>query len=172
MNLIIFASRKQSLREKWLRRLFLVGVLLKGLDGILESIGAALFLFVSQPDLNRVVVLLTRHELLEDPDDWVAVTLRHVFSRLSSNAKLFAGVYLLTHGLIKIFLVTCLLRNKLWSYPVAMAFLVAFISYQIYRVSAHFSWGLMALTALDGVVVMLIGHEYGYLKRCRKGGGQ
>jgi uncharacterized membrane protein len=155
-----------SFREKWLHRIFVIGIALKGIDGVLETVGGALFLLINRPTLNRIVVLLTQHELLEDPDDLIANALRHVFSHLSAGGKLFGGVYLLVHGTLKIFLVLCLLRNKLWSYPVAIAFLAAFICYQVYRVSVHFSWGLTALTGLDLVVALLIWHEYRYLKRC------
>lgn len=155
----------QSSREKWLHRLFVVGITVKGIDGILETAGGALFLLLSRPALNQIVVLLTQHELLEDPDDLVANALRHAFSHLSANERLFGGAYLLAHGALKIFLVLCLLRGKLWSHPVAIAFLVLFVGYQVYRVSVHFSWGLTVLTALDVGVALLIWHEWQYFKR-------
>jgi uncharacterized membrane protein len=75
------ASAVASLREG-LRRLFQFGVLLKRVGGLLATVGGALFLMVSRPTLVRLVMQLTRPELLEDPDDLVANALRHAFSHL------------------------------------------------------------------------------------------
>ncbi len=97
----------------------------------------------------------------EDPTDWVATHLRQAVTHLSANTKLFAGAYLLGHGAIKVFLVWGgLLRGKRWAFPTAIVFQAAFIGYQIYRISHHFSLGLIALTALDFIVVLLIWREY------------
>ena len=155
-------------RERWLHRLFVAGIALKGIDGILETVGGFLFLLLSRSTMNHIVVLLTQHELVEDPDDLVANALRHAFGHLSAGRKLFGGAYLLGHGALKLFLVLSLWRNRLWAFPLALAFLAAFIGYQVYRLSVHFSWGLTALTGLDLVILALIGHEYGYLKHRMK----
>jgi len=43
-------------------------------------------------------------------------------------------------------LVALVLRDKLWAYPWRIALLLAFIAYQIYRITAvNFSIGLTAL---------------------------
>lgn len=154
-------------RETWFRRFFQIGVVLKGLDGVMETVGGALFLAVSRTKLTHWVFLLTRPELLEDPDDWIANTLRHTFSHLSVGDKLFGSMYLLVHGAVKIFLVINLLRGRLWAFPVAIGAISAFICYQIYRLSVHFSWTLVALTVLDTIIIFLIWHEWGYLKHHR-----
>ena len=46
-----------------------------------------------------------------------------------------------------------------------MAVLTAFIGYQVYRVGVHFSWMLLGLAILDVLIVLLIWHEYHYVKR-------
>src|SRR6266571_5618426 len=53
---------------------------------------------------------------------------------------------------VKIVLVTALLRNKLWAYPWMIAFLIAFIAYQVYRMTFAPSVGLVALTIFDAFV--------------------
>ena len=50
-------------------RLFQVAVVVKGIDGVLEFIGGVLLLFVSPTALHRLVIMLTQHELAEEPDD-------------------------------------------------------------------------------------------------------
>ncbi len=158
-------------RARFAHVLFRIGVWIKGLDGILELTGGTLFLFISRSALGRVVGFLTAHELSEDPHDLLANALRHAVEHLSSDTKLFGSVYLLVHGFIKVFLVWGLLRNRLWAYPTAIAFLCAFVGYQVYRVSHHHSLGLLVLTVIDIGIVLLIVHEYLYVRRERKSRG-
>jgi uncharacterized membrane protein len=66
----------------------------------------------------------------------------------------------LSHGVVKIVLVAALLRNKLWSYPWMIAFLLAFIGYQLYRITFAPSIGLVGLTVFDAVVTWLTWREY------------
>ena len=141
-------------------RLFAASVLIKGVDGLLETIGGILFMFVSPKALNSLVISLTAHELSEDPDDWFATTLRHAVHNLSSETTLFVSVYLVAHGLIKVFLVASLLRKKLWAYPTALWFLGIFLLYQLYRFSYTQSLGLLALSTFDLFVASLVWLEY------------
>jgi uncharacterized membrane protein len=61
----------------------------------------------------------------------------------------------------KVVLVALVLRNKLWAYPWLMVLLGVFIVYQLYVVIfVKFSWGLIALTAFDLVLVWLTWREY------------
>jgi uncharacterized membrane protein len=69
-------------------------------------------------------------------------------------------VYLLLHGVVKIILVAALLGNQLWAYPWTIAFLLAFIAYQLYRLTFAPSLGLVALTVFDAVVAWLRWREY------------
>ena len=54
---------------------FEVGIILKGLDGMLEVIGGLLLLVVSPATIDRIVTSLTQHELSEDPHDFLATHL-------------------------------------------------------------------------------------------------
>jgi uncharacterized membrane protein len=151
----------------WLRRgdlldrTFAVGIILKGLDGILEVIGGLLLLVVSPAAIDRISRFLTQHELSEDPRDFLATHLLHVAGSLTSSSVRFGALYLLSHGVVKIVLVAALLRNKIWAYPWMIVFLIAFIFYQIYRMTFAFSVGLLGLTIFDLVVVWLTYREYG-----------
>ena len=62
--------------------------------------------------------------------------------------------------MIKIVLVAALLRNKLWAYPWMIAFLIAFIVYQVYRLTFAPSIGLVAFTVFDAFIVWLTYREY------------
>lgn len=73
---------------------------------------------------------------------------------------MFAAVYLLLHGLVKVVLVAALLRNRLWAYPWTIAFLGVFIGYQLYRIALHPTLGLSALTVFDAFIVWLTWREF------------
>jgi uncharacterized membrane protein len=148
-------------RHTLLDRTFFVSLVLKGADGVLELVGGVLLLFVTPDRLDSIVRALTQHELSEDPDDLIANSLRHWSQGLSGSATLFGAVYLLTHGLVKVVLVWAVLKGRLWAYPWMIGFLLVFIVYQLYEVFAHFSVGLLLLTAFDVFIVVLTWREYG-----------
>jgi uncharacterized membrane protein len=151
-----------------LDRTFEVGIILKGLDGLLEVVGGALLLFVTPEAINRIVGTLTQHELSEDPQDFVATHLLRVSHGLTGAAVGFAAAYLLLHGIVKVVLVLALLRNKMWAYPWLIGFLVAFIAYQLYRILLDPTFGLSALTIFDAIIVWLTWREYQKQRRLRR----
>lgn len=152
-------------RRRLLDTTFWVSLVLKGLDGVLEMIGGVLLLLVSPAQLGTVARLLTQHELAEDPTDFIATHLLHLASHLTEGATLFGAAYLLAHGLVKVVLVSAVLRDKLWAYPWMIAFLLVFIAYQLVVLVVGFSWGLAVLTAFDGFVVWLTWREYRLRRR-------
>ena len=151
-----------------LDKTFKIGLVLKGLDGILEIVGGILLLFLSPHAIEHIARTLTAHELSEDPHDFIARYILHTASHLTTSTTLFGAVYLLSHGIAKVVLVALVLRDKLWAYPWLIALLLAFIAYQLYRITAvHFSIGLTLLTIFDAVLVWLTWREY-QAKRTRR----
>jgi uncharacterized membrane protein len=146
-------------RRRLLDRTFDITLILKGLDGLVEVIGGVLLLVVSPTSLNNLVVRLTRGELSQDPNDFVARHLLRITADLH-HTQTFGAVYLLSHGIVKIVLVAALLRQQRWAYPAMIAFLIAFIAYQCYRLLYGPSIGLILLTVFDGFVVWLTWREY------------
>jgi uncharacterized membrane protein len=143
-----------------LHRAFRVGVWIKGIDGFFELVGGLLFLAVPHDAVGRVVMVLTQHELGEDPHDVVATALRAAAGRLTADMQIFAALYLLAHGVVKVFLAIELLRGRRWAYLPAIIFLCLFISYQVYRLTVHWSVLLLLLACLDAVITALIAKEY------------
>ncbi len=147
--------------------LFRYSVLLKGLDAVLEIAGGIALWFISPEFIVRLTALLTRGELSEDPRDLVSNYLRHAASRLSLGGEHFMAIYLLGHGVVKLFVVVALLRNKLWGYPLSIIVFGGFIVYQVYRYTLTHSLGLIALTIFDLIVILLIWLEYRAVKQHR-----
>jgi uncharacterized membrane protein len=145
--------------------LFHIGIILKGIDGALEIIGAFLILMISPQTLNKIIYLLTQHELSEDPKDIVANYLIRAANHFSVSSQLFGFTYLLSHGIIKIILIVSLWKQRLWSYPVAMIFFALFGIYQMYKYYLEHSLGWIVLTILDIFVIVLTWMEYRQLKK-------
>ncbi len=139
---------------------FVVGIVAKGIDGILELVGGLLLLLVTPATINHVVVRITRHELSEDPDDLIANHLLRLSSGLTGSGLQFAAAYLLVHGIVKVVLVVAVLRGRLWSYPWLIGFLTVFIGYQLYRIALNPTSWLIALTAFDALIVWLTWREW------------
>ena len=151
------------IQEKNIRRIFIVSVLLKGFNATLEIVGGVLFLFTGA--VTSIVQFLVQGELIEDPGDFIANSIQHYLPYFSEHSQLFATFYLLSHGVIKIFLVVGLLRNKLWAYPSAIVVYFLFIAYQLYRFTYTHSVFLVLLTVFDLFVIWLTWHEYKVVKK-------
>ncbi len=152
-------------KDRLLHLFYEIGIWFKGIDGLIEFVGGALFLFASKALLTHWILYVTQHKFVGDPTDWIANHLRQAVAHLTSNAKLFASAYLVGHGATKILLVWVgLWRRKMWAYPTAITVLSAFICYQIFRVLHRFSLLLVVLTSLDFIIVLLIWREYGVEK--------
>jgi uncharacterized membrane protein len=143
-----------------LDRTFKISVALKGLDGAIETIGGLVLLLVGPDTISRLVRTLTEWELSRDPHDLVARHLLHSVGHLTRGKSIYAGVYLLSHGLAKVVLVVAVLREQLWAYPGMIVLLLAFIVYQVYKLAIHLTIGLTLLTLFDAFVVWLTWREY------------
>ena len=121
-------------KAQWTRRLFRVGVLLKGIDGMLEVLGGLLLLVATSGSIHSIVWTLTEHEISEDPTDTIAGLLRHV--------------------------VVSLLRELKWAFPVALGFLGAFTAYQLYRFAHTHSIALLVFSVVDLFIMGMVWREY------------
>lgn len=145
---------------RFVHEAFLASLFLKGLNAAAELLGAGLVYFPSATTIKRVVFQLAQHELLEDPNDLIALRFNSLASSFSIATQHFLALYLLAHGLVKLFLVVSLWQRRLWAYPAAIAVFTGFIAYQIYRYVLSPSAGLIVLTGIDVIVIVLTWLEY------------
>ncbi|WP_230978794.1 DUF2127 domain-containing protein [Ollibium composti] len=134
--------------------------MLKGLHALLECAGGIAIGLIGTDTVSKVVETLTQEELIEDPKDFLAPHLLAWAQGFSVETKHFYAFYLLSYGLVKLFLVAGLLRNRLWAFPASLVVMGLFIVYQFYRFSYTHGWGLIVLSVFDIVVIWLIWHEY------------
>lgn len=139
---------------------FEVGLLLKAIEAALETLGGVALFFVTPTMINNIVIFLTRQELSTDPHDLLSNYLLRLASQFSISSEFFIAIYLLSHGIIKLFIVGYLWKGKLWAYPVGIGFFFIFILYQAYRYTFTHSVWLIVLTILDLIIIFLTWSEY------------
>lgn len=161
-DILSYMRLTDLVKEKFLHPLFEFGIVIKTIDGITETIIGFLILFLSRAKINSIFTYFARGELLEDPHDIVMNFLANIFQSISTNAKTFAAIYILVHGIINLCLVVGLYRQKLWAYLAMMITITTFIVYQIYRISLYHSHGLIILTVFEALFLILTWHEYRY----------
>ncbi|MGA9883859.1 MAG: DUF2127 domain-containing protein [Candidatus Acidiferrales bacterium] len=146
---------------------FRTGIAIKAFDGILETIGGVLLWFVKPATMNRALHFVFQHELSRDPHDFFAEHVLHFSANVAHGSLVFASLFLLSHGIVKIVLAVALWMNDLWAYPLAIFVFGAFTVYQIYRYAHTHSLALLILTVFDAAVVWLTWEEYGAQKSAR-----
>lgn len=151
-----------------LDRSFQAGITLKGIDGLLEVIGALLFLTATPTRINSLIDFMTFHALSRNPNAFLASHLLHASQAITAHAHYFIFFYLLSHGLAKVVLVVALWCNRMWAYPALIILLVFFIAYQLYRMTFAPSVFLAGLTLFDAIVVWLTIEEYKKQKITRR----
>jgi uncharacterized membrane protein len=147
-------------RERVLDLTFLIGVLFKGVDGLVELVGGAVLLFVTPAQLRGAAGEVTAGELTEDPHDILANLLIHAVAHLGSGGAAFLAAYLLLHGVVKIAIVIALLVGSRRIYPWAMTALGAFLVFQLYELVTAPSVGVVLLTVFDAVIIWLTWREW------------
>lgn len=139
---------------------FWVGILFKAVDGLLETGGGVFLLTVSGEAMNSLAFKLLRPEFAEDPNDWLANHLLIWIFHLSTDTKVFAIVYLLVHGIIKLVIVGAIWLSQLWAYWLAGIVFSLFVLYQVAYFFLTHSLMMLFLTAVDLVIIALLPPEH------------
>lgn len=148
------------MKERILDLIFLIGVLFKGIDGLIELIGGLALLVLSPAQLLGAVTAVTAHELAEDPHDILDNLLIHGVQHLAGSGLVFIALYLLFHGVVKLAIVIALLLGSRRVYPWAIAVLIAFLGYQVYELVVAPSVGIVLLSVFDAVIIALTWREW------------
>jgi uncharacterized membrane protein len=146
-------------------RLFHAAVFLKGLDGVIEVLGAFALWLVGPGRLINLIYRITQDRISKDSDDLFATHLRTAASHISLSGDHFMTAYLLVSGLIKIVVVFALVRGKLWAYPLAIAVFGLLVVYSLYRYTSTHGAGLLLLSAFDILLIWLVWKEYRAVKQ-------
>jgi uncharacterized membrane protein len=145
---------------------FVISLIFKGLDGLIELLGGLALLVFSQPHIRHFVTAATHQELIEDPHDFIANLLIKSTANFTDGLRYFLAVYLLIHAAVKLISVIGIITNRLWAYPFALITLGLLALYQIYEVIfVKATVVMIALTIFDIFILWMIAYEYQHRRK-------
>jgi uncharacterized membrane protein len=147
-------------KEKEIYQWFWISVVLKGLISAAEVVaGVAALVIPSSVVINTALAIV--HSGIAGPSSGFIA--RHILTNaltFTADTQAFIAFYLLSRGLIKVFLVVALLKKQLWAYPLSLVVLFLFVMYQMYQIVLTHSLIVIAITLFDLVVMYFIYREY------------
>ena len=153
-------STRTSKPQGFIHGLFDVVVVLKGLNGLAEIASGTALLFLQAGTIMVWVNRLTQAELIEDPQDHLAILLQHWAAGFGHDSQQFAGLYLLAHGVVKVLMAVLLFMEKAWVFPLALTLFTLLVGFSVYRLSLNWSWVLAGFVAFDLSTIWLIAKEW------------
>jgi len=150
----------EEINEKEIFVAYEVGLIFKISQAFLEVVGGVFLYFISMNKITNFVLNAVHSELIEDPKDFWANYFVQSTHQISTSGKYFIIFYLLTHGIIKLIIITGLILKKKWAYPLSIVGLGGLILYQIYHILMNNSVPLLIITIMDIVILWLIYHEH------------
>lgn len=148
-----------------LDKAYFAGVAIKGFDGLVELL-AGLILLIT-PTLAHTVLQHVLHESQHHHGlvgQWLTRYVGQLDTDLTKSGLTVIIIFLLLHGIVKLVLVYCLLKEILWAYPYALAILTAFLVYQAYILVRHPTIGIGLFVVLDVIIIGLVWREYKVLQ--------
>lgn len=114
---------------------------------------------------SDIIYLLMSHEFTGKAGDAVLEQLYKLFETHQFTVTYFIAGYFLFWGSIEIVLSYCLLRHRLWAFPIALALIALFIIYSMFRYTYTHSLTLLGIIIIDIVIMYIIHREYRVLQR-------
>jgi uncharacterized membrane protein len=122
-------------------------------------LGTALLKLTGQP-LNEFIYSLMSHELTGKMGDVVLGKLYTILEIHDFTITYFLAFYFIFWGTVDIVLSLCLLHHVRRAFPIAMALIVLFIFYGVFRFTHTHSLILLTVIVLDIGILYLINYEY------------
>ena len=153
---------KNIRHTSWFDTLYRAGVVIKGLDGLVEFTTGILLLFApGTVHLILSYIIGTTHHHEGHTAHFIAEHVARVDSDIARSGLAFLILFLISHGAIKLVLVYCLLRRIVKAYPYAISVLGLFLAYQLYVfIRDPLSLGMWLFTILDIVIIWLVWGEW------------
>lgn len=143
-----------------LHDIFETAIFLKGLNGIFQLVLGLVILFISLSGIHNIANMILQQELTQDPSDPFANFIINFTQTLNLSTKEFIGIYLLIHGILNLFIMISLWKEKHWAYPTSGVIIALMIIYQIIRYTHTHSLTLIIITLIDMVILSLLLQEY------------
>ena len=139
-----------------LERFYKGGLWIKGLNGTLELIGAALLILAPPCWWHRITEVLRQQDLGRGGTDRLYGMLARGFAHLEGDSHGFAIFYLASHGVVKIVLAVLLFRQVRAAFPAGVAIFGLLIAYELYRLVRQPGILISGIVLLDLSILTLI----------------
>ena len=143
-----------------LHRLFELSIGAKAAFAAVETLAGAALLATPNAAIRSWIDWLTRTELIEDAAEPLAQRVLDLAARFDPGSQHFYAIYLLGHGALKLVVLALLARRVAIAYPLAIAVFAGFVVYQMHRWTLSGSPMMLALSALDVIVIWLTWLEW------------
>lgn len=160
MEIVQDKSEQGSRQEKDITWVFDLALILKLINGGLEVLVALLVLVIPASLVVKVTEFITGGELSQDPDDLVSTALRNAAHSFAIHTHYLLAIYLALHGAVKIILVIGIFKGKKIAYPLFMAALAIFATYETYRGFIRHELLLQIFAVIDFSILVLTSYEY------------
>jgi uncharacterized membrane protein len=163
---VVTTAPHRRLTGRRLEVVYRIGVVIKGIDGVFELF-VGILLWIAPGTAQVVLRPLSVH--LEQGNHPLRNYAGHIAGHLDHQhatgpALTIVVVFLLAHGIVKIALVYCLLREFIWVYPYALIILGLFTVYQAYVLVRHPSVAIVLFLVLDLIIMWLVWREWRQLR--------
>lgn len=148
-----------SKRSPLLHIAYLVAILIKGFDGALEALAGMIITLTGPERAYEWVIQFTAPELTGHHPALHAI--RSGATRLAESPHKFVIFYLLVHGILKLGVVSALLRGGgRLVFPVASLILAAFVIYMGTELARHWSGWVLSFLLFDLLTLLLVLNEW------------
>lgn len=159
--LSIISNMNQPTHRDNVDRVFRISLVLKGLDGLAEVLGGLALLIIRPAQIEHLSHWLTDSTLAHNPHSFWASHVAGWAGNVGKGSLLFGAIYLLSHGIVKIFVVVQVWRNRSWAYPLLIVVIGLFAIYQIgYLIFKRVTPSMIGLTIFDLLIIYLTSIEY------------
>jgi len=141
-----------------------LGLWIKAAQAFLEIVAGILFYVINTNKLTTFILAVAHGEITESPHGMLPNLLIKSVDQFSLAGKYFIAFYLLSHGVVKLFIIVGLFLKKPWAYPVSVVGFSILIFYQTYHFFMNHSLALILFTIMDLIILGLIIYEHRRVK--------
>lgn len=153
---------KKIRHSPWFDTIYRISIGIKGFDGLVELVAGLIMVFSPQ---TPHVLLMRAADFFADKDTnfftWLADVVFKFDADLTGQTTLFIIIFLLSHGIIKLVLVYCLLKRFYRVYPYAIVVLLLMLVAQLWPlVRDPTSVAMWFMTVLNALIIYVVWAEY------------
>ena len=110
--------------------------------------------------LGAWIDAICEHEIAMGKHEAAFLRIQELASHSLAAITLGVAIYLLAHGLVKLVLITAVMKERGWGYPGLIIFLSIFVLIELIHFAEHRSYAVLVFAFFDIAIVYLAAREY------------